>query len=75
MTPAKAETSYERTMQPVFYIGNKMFVPSANPGVWVAPGGEERNMLELISVGARLRRESLAPQGFPLTDWISKVRI
>lgn len=64
-----------RTLQPVFYLGNNLFVPSKSNGIWISVDGYKRTASELKLAGAALHHQMLAPQGGKVQDWISKVKL
>lgn len=65
----------KRTLQPVFYLGNNLFVPSKDNGFWISVDGYKKTSGELRNLGAALHHQMLAPQGGKVVDWISKVTL
>lgn len=64
-----------KTMQPCFYVGGNMYVPHVKfYKCWATYGGEYKKLEELLSLGAVMKHEMLAPQ-MDGQDWISKFKL
>ena len=64
-----------KTLQPCFYVGRQMYIPHVKfYKCWATYGGEYKTLEELLSLGAIMKHENLAPQ-MDGRDWISKFKL
>ena len=71
----KRKDLHARTMQPCFYVGRQMYIPHVRfYKCWATYAGEYKTLEELLSLGATMRHEKLAPQ-IDGKDWISKFKL